>query len=446
MLYKFKENELYGFIDENGKVVIPAKYSFVEHFSDGMCAVHTVDDKFLYINTKGEEVIQKDEIRGGKAFFDDYAMVCFNPNHLWGFIDKQGNVVIEPQFDESYSSGLHEGLVDVCKNEKWGYIDMQGNTVVPFDFDWTDPFSADGFAVVKRKSKKFFIDRNGEKLKTVKCTVVDSIAGGFKEGFAVVKFGKEFGFINTQGEQVFNTLFESASGFHEGLSCVKKDGKRGYINTKGKLVIDYQFEVSGSFHLGVTTYKKGDKWGLINTEGKIIKEATYDFIHDFGLYGWGITTKDERKLAMAELNKKAVYINLHGEVIANQEVNPKSKFDHDLLKNWKSKEVWDLAEDHYETGGTTKKGATQHIYFVLKWLKGKDLLTAEGLAVFADKNNLEVGLWRDLVNAEGAGFLDRYYKLWYENEGIINFQIDPSLKFDRDENLDEYWEHYQVNK
>ncbi|MFT5779208.1 MAG: hypothetical protein ACI837_002165 [Crocinitomicaceae bacterium] len=455
MLFKFKEKDLYGLIDEKGKIIVPPTYTFVEDSSDGLCgAFKTIVSKslfkgkqeksvFVYINEKGEEVIEREP--RGLSFFDGYAMAFFASAEKWGFIDKSGTKVIEPQFDKEYSSGFSEGLVDVCKDEVWGYIDSAGNTVVPFEYDWTNKFS-DGFALVKKKRQKFFINKQGEKLKTVKCTVVDSSWGGFKEGLAVVKLGKEYGFINTNGEQAIDELFDAAHGFHEGLCAVEKNGKTGYIDQKGEFIIEPKFERVDSFHLGVATFRENDKWGLIDKAGQVIKEPTYDFIHGFGLYGWGLSTKDERRLAKADLNKKEVYINLQGEWVADRVVNPRSKFDNDLLKNWKREDVWDKADWYYDGAGTTIKGATQHIYFVLKWLKKKELLTSDGLSMYAEKNNLDVSLWRGAVLEEAADFLDRYYKLWYENECIINFQIDPSTKFVGDENLEEYWVHYMNNR
>jgi hypothetical protein len=455
MLFKFKENELYGFIDDQGKVIVAPKYTFAEESSDGLCgAFKTSVSKslfkgkkeksvYVYINENGEEIIQREP--RGLSFYDGYAMAYFESNRKWGFIDKKGVTVVEPQFEQEYSSGFSEGLVDVCKDDLWGYIDAGGNTIIPFEYDWTNPFT-DGFAVVKRKGQKFYIDKNGAKLKTVKCTIVEPTWGGFKEGLAVVKFGKEYGFINTKGEQAMDLLFDAAHGFHEGLCAVEKHGKTGFINHQGEYCIEPKFDRVDSFHLGVTTFRQNGKWGLMDKSGQIIKEPTYDFIHGFGLYGWSVSTNDERRLAKADLGKREVYIDLQGEWVADSVVNPKSIFDPKLLKKSKRQDVWDKASWYYDGDATTIKGATQHIYFVLKWLKGKDLLTKDGIDIYGEKNNLGVGLWRGAVVDEAADFLDRYYKLWYENEGIINFQIDPSLKFDNNENLEEYWEHFLKNR
>jgi hypothetical protein len=45
----------------------------------------------------------------------------------WGYIDKMGNVVIQPQFD--YARGFSEGLAEVQVGDKLRYIDKTGKIV-----------------------------------------------------------------------------------------------------------------------------------------------------------------------------------------------------------------------------------------------------------------------------------------------------------------------------
>lgn len=48
----------YGFIDKNGRNVVPCKYSFVYSFHDGLSVVE-MDDKYGVIDTTGREIILK---------------------------------------------------------------------------------------------------------------------------------------------------------------------------------------------------------------------------------------------------------------------------------------------------------------------------------------------------------------------------------------------------
>ena len=63
----------------------------------------------------------------------------------YGFIDKNGKVVIEPQFDDA--GDFSEGFAQVKKDGKWGFIDKSGKVVIEPQFRDAEPFS-EGFARV----------------------------------------------------------------------------------------------------------------------------------------------------------------------------------------------------------------------------------------------------------------------------------------------------------
>lgn len=46
----------------------------------------------------------------------------------WGFIDKSGKTVIEPQWDDA--GNFSEGLTNVKLDGKWGFIDKSGKTII----------------------------------------------------------------------------------------------------------------------------------------------------------------------------------------------------------------------------------------------------------------------------------------------------------------------------
>lgn len=207
------------------------------------------------------------------------------------------------------------------------------------------------------------------------------------------------------------------------------------------------------FHNGVAPASLDNKsWGLINTQGDFISEPKFDYIRDYTRIGYPLSMLDNPLLTKAQIGRYEYYINLQGNIVS--EVKDISKFRElrkqkmaeQLTRKVKQEDTWDKAKWAYDGFTITKKGAIKPIYFVLKWLKGKDLLTNEGLECYKDKNNLEIGLHRFMVKEEGADFLDRYYKLWFDNEGIANFQLDPSTKFEGDEGLNGYWNFYINNK
>ena len=59
----------------------------------------------------------------------------------WGYIDKSGKFVIDPQFD--YAEGFSEGLAAVRsgdeKTGKWGFIDRSGKYAITPQWDHATP-------------------------------------------------------------------------------------------------------------------------------------------------------------------------------------------------------------------------------------------------------------------------------------------------------------------
>ena len=68
-----------------------------------------------------------------------------------GYIDKQGQVVINPSFDDA--RWFSDGLAEVRLGGQWGYIDKQGQTVINLQFKGTREFS-EGLAAVSVDSDK----------------------------------------------------------------------------------------------------------------------------------------------------------------------------------------------------------------------------------------------------------------------------------------------------
>jgi hypothetical protein len=104
---------------------------------------------------------------------------------------------------------------------------------------------------------------------------------------------------------------------------------------------------------------------------------------------------------------------------------------------------WDKAALYYDGAEVDVAAATRHIYFVLNWLASQDLLTDSGKIWLNTRDDLEVGLFREDVVEEAAAFLDQYYGEWFDDRGIINFQIDTDLELDGDEGLGEYWKRFR---
>lgn len=93
----------------------------------------------------------------------------------------------------------------------------------------------------------------------------------FHKGFACVRQGDKWGFINQKGEQIIPFLYDDASYFSEGLALVKKDAQYGYINDKNETVLPFIYDDGALFENGKVWVQIGDKQFQINKLGIKIK-------------------------------------------------------------------------------------------------------------------------------------------------------------------------------
>lgn len=94
----------------------------------------------------------------------------------------------------------------------------------------------------------------------------------YSEGYAAVRKGELWGYIDTWGREVIPCKYYCAYPFHEGYAAVCKNGRRGYIDTWGREVIPCKYEEANPFHEGLASVKLsfGDGWAFIDTLGQVV--------------------------------------------------------------------------------------------------------------------------------------------------------------------------------
>lgn len=143
----YEQEGLWGYADKEGKVIIKPRFIIANDFSSEGIAAVVDDDGWVYINTKGENVVRPYVFDNGPDYFRE-GLARFITDNKFGFFDKTGKVIIEAQFD--FALPFHEGLAAICMDckilqtdeehstvvgGKWGYINKEGKIVVPLIFD-----------------------------------------------------------------------------------------------------------------------------------------------------------------------------------------------------------------------------------------------------------------------------------------------------------------------
>ena len=120
------------------------------------------------------------------------------------------------------------------KNAEWkyGYMDKQGNLIVKYKYDKAYDFF-DGLALVfvTRDNSDYygFIDEKGNEIITLKYEFAES----FSEGLCLVRLKREFKYINNMGEIIIPFGFDDADSFEFGKARVKLNGRQFYIDKNG---------------------------------------------------------------------------------------------------------------------------------------------------------------------------------------------------------------------
>ena len=157
-----------GYININtGRIIIDAEandYRKAWVFSDGLAAVMK-DGKIGFINEQNDVVIPflfdyTDKCRMydfGYVFHNSYCAMTDADGNL-GLIDKNGNWVVEPEYDEIWAPHKSSYRV-IVKDSKHGVLDSTGTIVYPAEYGYIS-IIPDGF-VLNKGGKKWQVDFDG---------------------------------------------------------------------------------------------------------------------------------------------------------------------------------------------------------------------------------------------------------------------------------------------
>ena len=267
----------YGFVDKDGKLVIPPKWRCAHDFYDGLVLVENDYGKWGFIDEQGNEVIPC-KWSEASEFSDGLSRV----KEVWrggeGFINKEGKIVIPCQIKKVRD--FHEGMASTysSKASRWGYIDKTGKLAIPYVWYEAHDFS-DGLAYVSNETKQGYIDKTGKLVITSVWYEHDS----FHNGLARVADYKHWGMIDKSGKLVIPCKWKDIGLFREGLIAVQdSNGKWGYINKVGILVIACQWKDARDFNDGLAAVKDdNDKWGFIDKNGVLVINCQWMMAENF---------------------------------------------------------------------------------------------------------------------------------------------------------------------
>lgn len=144
----------WSLINEKGKALSKDTYDAVIYDEKGIVYRNErifvkSGTKVLMIDEKGNQ-IGKTTYEDAKPFFSADGLAAVKVNGLWGFVDKDGNMVIEPKYNNARSSS--NGFAAVQVGSRWGFVDIVGNVVIEPLFEDAKDFTEKETVFVKDSS------------------------------------------------------------------------------------------------------------------------------------------------------------------------------------------------------------------------------------------------------------------------------------------------------
>jgi hypothetical protein len=176
-----------GFVDRTGALVIPFDYDMVHEFSEGYAVATKRGQGYALVDTAGKAValLQVKSIGQFSALPEPYQPPILTPlsdgllpvtisgSQLYGYVDKEGNVAIQPRFLQAYAFRDGHAVVKVTAEPGFGVqdakelfsglIDKAGQFVAPPVFPWIRP-RAGGLSQVQFGDRLGYIDAHGRPL------------------------------------------------------------------------------------------------------------------------------------------------------------------------------------------------------------------------------------------------------------------------------------------
>lgn len=341
-LYRFVKHGKAGYIDAQGKVVIPPILprfgNYGSEFHDGLLEISVNDGK--YVNASGKLTLDL-RLSRGWDFSEGLAVAMREGEDLFGYIDKTGKFAISPRFSASsgYVYSFSDGYAMIQAKGRFGFIDHTGTFVIPPRFLDATSF-ADGIARVVIEGSCMYFPEGP-------CGSFNPVFPGLSvknvEGIANSHPACKFSYINKSGDIITSQRFDYGRDFSEGLAPVKLDKLWGFIDKSGSLVIAPKFEDAEPFYSGLTRILANGEYGYADKSGQIVIAPQFKEAESFseglaavsnrdGAY-WYIDThgrrsfQDEFALAspffkglaavklMSRHSEKFAYINTKGHVI-----------------------------------------------------------------------------------------------------------------------------------
>ena len=317
-----------GYINKNGKVLIKPKYNMAWDFKNGRALVKTESNENLIIDKSGK-IINKLKYEDVTPDEKNETFLFANEDNLFGFLDEEGEVLIEPRFKNSSSFKDGMAIVSIDKDSseigKMGVINKEGKFLIKPDFTYISYLGEGLFEASKDENggneiflKKAILDKDGKQLTDFKYY---NIGKEIKNGYISVSDSKKTFFLDKEGNKMSNLPEIDGVGelvLRGDIIKALIDDRFSYYDKEGKII----WKEDNAYKLNESIIAKENKYNpnmslsvyypkLQNMEDKKVEEIINNQIYNLFVANAVNEVEKSKNNVMIKIDYKIkVYNNL----------------------------------------------------------------------------------------------------------------------------------------
>lgn len=252
-LFKFKKGDNWGVIDKSRKLIAEADYINITNETEVLFRLEShvrngssTGYRHGFLDRQGKVIVPAKCEETKRIELEDN--IFFITEIGWGqrgVFDKNGNIIIP----FIYSKISTEGSLFYCNSgninnvyrfngEHLLYIDDSQYIIIPVEYEYAH-YVGNGLIQVSKAEKWGIIDIFGQIIAETKYTSIDKFDGSFaRVGISLDDKGLRYGLIDTSGEIVLPIEYEEIEMWDNGYYAVRKDGLCGLLSPTLHIVIE----------------------------------------------------------------------------------------------------------------------------------------------------------------------------------------------------------------
>lgn len=275
-----QSEKLWGLARTDGSWLIEPQFQQAGSLIDGLARV-TVGSKVGFIDRIGNFVIAP-VFDNAREFKSGVGRTSAVQDGIAGVIDKTGAWVFRTDYQQ-----IHPAIVfdknqaaeppfgwHFKKAERWGLLDLDGGVVLDADFDQIIHRCGDGRLEAYKNKERLYFKPDGSPLQPPDGRLIDASCHGGVPPYTL-KIGDKFGLVDGNSSPLTPVRFDAITSAGPGVKNAKIEGKWGRIASDGRWLIEPKFDYLST---GVDTFVASidGKRGFMRFDGSWLIKPRFD--------------------------------------------------------------------------------------------------------------------------------------------------------------------------